>query len=240
MILVDIGNSNIHFGIENKGEITRQFRVPTASLTVAELKRIAKKMPKRKMLICSVVPHLTTFFKKVVKNVVVVGEDVKVPIRCAYNKREIGQDRLVNAFAAKVLFPGIPVVIDFGTAITFDFLSKRGDYLGGLIFPGIFLSYQALSRCALLPKNIKINPKKTARIPKNTHDSINRGIIDGISLLVNVWIERYSQILKNTPTPLAIVTGGEAQYVVKKLMFSYVYEPHLILKGLLLLKQKHF
>jgi type III pantothenate kinase len=155
-----------------------------------------------------------------------------------YNKKEVGQDRLVNAYASKVLFRGIPIIIDFGTAITFDFLSKRGEYLGGFISPGISLSYQALSRCALLPNEVKINPKKTQSIPKNTQGSINKGIIEGTSLLVNTWIKSYTQILKSTPTPIAIITGGEAKYVLKRLTFSCIYEPQLILKGLLLLTQK--
>lgn len=240
MILVDIGNSSVLLGIENKGKIVSRFKVSTHAITINTIRKIANQFPyKKNILICSVVPQVNKLFKKLNKKVIVVGKDIKVPIQCLYNPYQVGQDRLVNAYAAKKLFPRVRLVIDFGTAITFDFISKKGQYLGGFIFPGISLSYSALAKCALLPKDIKISSKTTAKIPKTTKESINKGILEGLPLMINAWVIKYKSSLGYNQRSAIVITGGEAKYVLRRLKFPYIYEPDLILKGLLLLKQLH-
>lgn len=238
MILVDIGNSSVVLGIENKGKIVSRFKVSTEAITINTVKEIFNRFPEEKeILICSVVPHLNKLFKKVNKRVITVGKDIKVPIPSLYNPYQIGQDRLVNAYAAKILFPEVRLVIDFGTAITFDFLSKKGQYSGGFIFPGISLSCSCLGKCALLPKNITIRAKISPKIPKTTKESISKGIIEGFSLMINGWVKKYKSWLGRNRKGRIVITGGEAKYMLGHLKFSYVYEPDLILKGLLFLKQ---
>ncbi len=240
MILIDIGNTTIHFAVEKNSKLVKQFRVPTRTVNAAKIKKIIGSLPAEEIVICSVVPKITSLFRnlKTLKKIAVVGKDINVPIRSLYNKSQIGQDRLLGTFAAKKLFPEVRLVIDFGTAITFDFISGKGDYLGGFIFPGINLLFSSLTACALLPKLIKIYPGRKVKIPKNTPDSINKGIMEGIPLMINAWITEYqSWITKNGSLKQKniIVTGGQAKPVLKKLNFPYTYEPDLILKGMIFL-----
>ncbi len=237
MIVVDIGNTSIHWGIEKNGRIINDFKIPTSKATYKRIKEILKKFPKQETIICSVVPRITSLFKKAKKDIKIVGENIKVPIISHYNSKQIGQDRLVGVFCARKILPSVRIVIDFGTAITLDILSSKGEYLGGLIFPGVKLSYESLSqKCALLPKKPEIK-STSILIPKNTQDSINKGIIEGIAFAVNALVEKYRRILnlRFLDKSNIIITGGEAVYILKKLKFPYVYCPLLVLKGLIFL-----
>ncbi len=237
MIFVDIGNTTVYFSIRKSGREVKNFRIPTYKLNRKRLKGIFKRFPSSKIIICSVVPNLTRLFKKVgkTKEVTVIGEDVKVPISSLYNPKEVGNDRLLCVFAAKKIFGKAKLVIDFGTAITFDFISSRGEYLGGFIFPGIELAYKSLRSCALLGKKVKVNPKVSGKIPKGTSQSINKGIIEGFALLINSWVEKYRRWIAKSgkiSKDNIIITGGGAKLILKKLNFPYIYEPNLIFKGM--------
>ncbi|HDN86240.1 MAG: hypothetical protein DRP81_01710 [Candidatus Omnitrophota bacterium] len=241
MIFVDIGNTTVHFSIQKNGREVKNFRIPTYKINRKRLKGILERFSSSKIIICSVVPNLTKLFKKVgkTKEVIVIGEDVKVPISSLYNPKEVGSDRLLCAFAAKKIFSRAKLVIDFGTAITFDFISSKGEYLGGFIFPGIESAYKSLSGCALLGKRVKVDLKVLKRkIPKTTSQSINKGIIEGFALLINSWVEKYRRWIAKSgrlSKDNIIITGGGAKFLLKKLNFPYIYEPHLIFKGMRIL-----
>jgi len=237
MIVFDVGNTSLNCGIEEKGELIEIIKLPTQEITFKKLDNFLKNFPSHKtVIVCSVVPYVTSLFKRIKKKrIVIVGEDIKVPIRCFYNKKQIGQDRLLSAFSARKKSPLARLVIDFGTAITFDFLSEKGEYLGGIIFPGVGLCFKTLSlNCALLPENIR-KEKKLSFIPKNTSQSINKGIIEGISILINSWVEKYKKRFSLDKKEKIIITGGEATFVLKRLNFPFLYFPHLILEGLIVL-----
>jgi type III pantothenate kinase len=239
MILADIGNTSIHFGVEQNNKLIEDFKVSTQNVSKEKIRRVIKRIPHKRTIICSVVPKITSLFKESCKQLIVIGKDVNVPIHCLYNKKQVGQDRLLSVYAAKTLFLDAKLVIDFGTAITFDFISKKGDYLGGFIFPGIKLSYYALSnKCALLPKDIKIDSRVLRKIPRNTQESINKGILEGVSFAINAWVKKYKNWLTKDDSlskENIVITGGEARLVLKKLDFPYTYEPNLILKGMIFL-----
>ncbi|MCD6583756.1 MAG: type III pantothenate kinase [Candidatus Omnitrophica bacterium] len=240
MIFVDIGNTTVHFSIRKNGREIKNFRIPIHKFNKKILKEILIRFSPSKIIICSVVPNLTKFFKKVCKSreVIVIGEDVKVPIPSLYNPKEVGNDRLLCVFAAKKIFGKAKLVIDFGTAITFDFISSKGEYLGGFIFPGIELAYKSLRSCALLGKKIKVNPQVSGKIPKGTSQSINKGIIEGFALLINSWVEKYRRWIAKSGKinrDNIIITGGGAKLILKKLNFPYIYEPNLIFKGMRIL-----
>lgn len=241
MLLVDIGNTSIHFGIENKGKIIKSFRVYNKNLTLRRLKEIAKEYASCGIIVCSVVPSLTKRFQRLNRPVYVTGKDIKIPIKCFYNKNEIGQDRLVNAFAAKILYPQTKIIIDFGTAITIDFLSSNGGYLGGIILPGINLYLKALGTCELLPvlpDNIKLRAVSSF-IPKNTKTSISKGLNEGFPFMINGLIGKYSHCFEKRQGKKTkiIVTGGESKILKKMLNFRYIYAPDLTLNGLILLRR---
>ncbi len=240
MILVDAGNTTLHFAIEKGGKLIRSFRRRREGISKRGLKKLLKTYEKESILLSSVVPEVTRLFKKMPNKVYVVGEDITVPIKCLYNKNEVGQDRLVNAFAAKILYPRAKIIIDFGTAITIDFLSRDGSYLGGFILPGINLYLSALTRCALLPD--KINLTKGGRgIPKTTQDSISAGVKEGFIFMINGFINKYKPQLQRQQrrTLEVIITGGESPLIIKKVKFTHHYVPLLTLMGLALLKKRY-
>jgi len=238
MLVVDIGNTSISWGVEREGKLIKVFKTPASQINLEKISKITESFPYKEIIVCSVVPRITLLFKKLKKNVFFVGKDLKVPISCLYNRRQVGEDRLVAAFSAKIKSPSVRIVIDFGTAITFDFLSKKGEYLGGIILPGITLSYRTLSlNCALLPKEIKMT--KSPFIPKNTFQSINKGIVEGFSLIINSWVKKYRKKFRlKDKKENVIVTGSDIGPIFKKLDFSFLHFPHLVLEGLISLGRK--
>ena len=140
ILAIDIGNTNITVGSFDGLKLVRKEKIPTSAYLF--YKRISL-YPADEIIISSVVPlalaRMVCELNKVSKReVVILGRDIKVPVKNMYhNKKEVGQDRLVNAFGARAIYGAPAVIIDFGTAITFDVISKNGSYLGGLILPGI-------------------------------------------------------------------------------------------------------
>ena len=165
--------------------------------------------------------------------ITIVGRDLKVPIRNMYRiKSEVGQDRLVNAFAAKVLYGTPAVIIDFGTAITFDIISKRSDYLGGLILPGIELSLSSLYRnTALLPK-VELQSASSI-IGKDTVNSMRGGILFGFGAMCDGLVAQYKKILGRSTKVIA--TGGNSSLMKHYARSIQIVDEDLTIKGLSLI-----
>jgi len=137
----------------------------------------------------------------------------------------------VTAWGAHTLYKGTRLIVDFGTAVTFDFLSARGEYLGGFIFPGLGVSAESLSQCALLPQRITLSNAPTKQgIPRTTRESVCRGIQEGFALMVGAFARKYYRGNK------IVITGGDAPLISKYLNFPYTHDPLLTLRGLSLLK----
>lgn len=243
MIVIDVGNTSLHFmWIDTRGRIVRTKTIPTQEAKIADVKEVFSRNKEENIITCSVVPRITALFRKIKKelsvNLYIVGEDIKVPIKSSYNKRHIGMDRLVAAYAAKKIYKDARIVIDFGTAITFDILSKNGNYEGGLILPGLGSTLKVLSSCALLPKKIKLH-KTTISVPRDTKDSINYGITEGFASMLNSLIEKYKKILKIKKTTKVIVTGGDAKFILQSLRNPLIFDQFLVMKGLRLLAEKY-
>ena len=237
MIAVDIGNTSLHFVLFNKNKIESSFKLQTEKTSELSIKKVLSKYSANKIFVCSVVPRITKLFQalkkdiSIKKEIFIVNKDISVPILSFYNKKSIGMDRLVGAYAAKKIYPETRLLLDFGTAITLDFLSKKGDYLGGIILPGIGSTLKAFSNCALLPKKINFTNTKNI-IPKDTNESINQGMKEGFSLMINGLVNKYAKKLKISNTKKIIITGGEAEIIIPALKFPYIYEPFLVVKGL--------
>ncbi|MCK4912710.1 MAG: type III pantothenate kinase [Candidatus Omnitrophica bacterium] len=231
MIAVDAGNTSIHIAHFKEGKLKGSKKIPTSGVTKTSLSRALNLKLSEKVLVCSVVPKVTKIFKSLEAPVYIAGPDVVIPIKSLYNKKQIGMDRLVGAYAAKKLFSGTRLVLDFGTAITLDFLSKTNLYQGGLILPGVGSTLRVFANCALLPNQTKF--EKTKRIiPITTEDSIAKGLTEGFSLMINSLVKKYKKKLKIAQNKEVIVTGGEAKVIMPNLDFSFKYEPLLVLKGL--------
>ena len=236
MIAIDVGNTSIHISHFKNGRFKKAKKIPTIGVTKASLRRALSSKPYEKILVCSVVPKVTKIFKSLKMPVYIAGQDIKVPIDSSYDKRQVGMDRLVGAYAAKKLFPGVRLILDFGTAITLDFLSKGNVYRGGIILPGVGSTLGVFSKCALLPKRIKF--KKTKKlIPTTTESSITKGLVEGFSLMINSLVKRYKKKLKIAKNKKVVITGGEAKVIMLGLDFPFEYEPLLVLKGLEILSR---
>jgi len=231
MVAIDIGNTSLHLAWFEEGKIGESLKFPTHKITKSFIGKLLSKYSGENILVVSVVPAITEVFESLRGRVYIIGKDIKVPIRCFYNKKRVGMDRLVGAFAARELFPKTRLVLDFGTAITLDFLSRQGDYQGGIILPGIGSTLKALSGCALLPRHLEF--KKTRKlIPQDTEESISKGLEEGFSLMLNSVVDKYRRQLKISSKEVTVVTGGEASIIKSKLNFPHKYEPLLVLKGL--------
>jgi type III pantothenate kinase len=242
-LLIDIGNTNCSIVVADKTKIRKRYFIHTGKKEVqpSSLRRLLGAHLRHidSIVVVSVVPKFLTIVKKNLKDVApgipvkVVGRDIKVPMKIKYkDPGEVGQDRLVTAYAAARIF-GTPVLtIDFGTAVTMDYVSGKGDYEGGLIFPGLRLATGSLSRkAALLPK-IELKPAKDL-IGRDTVSSMNNGILYGYASMCDGLIERFR---KRYGKEFKIVaTGGDAALVSRYSRHMRKVYPDLIPMGLSML-----
>ena len=245
-IAIDIGNSTIGFGFLKEGVLQRVVTIenePESELVRVKLQNFLEHAAERhnigKVVICSVVPQALTSLRRKIRKAwnitpAVIGRDITIPIVNKYRKpRQVGKDRLLCAFAARELYGAPAVVIDLGTAITFDGVSPQGAYLGGAIVPGIRLSVEALfEKTALLPRVRVGEPQHI--IGRSTEESIQSGIFHGFGSLCDGMVERLGLEMKCHPK--VIMTGGHAA-LMQKYMATKVtaVDEGLIFKGMALL-----
>lgn len=244
LLAIDIGNTNIVFGLYNQGVLAHKWRMISDvkksaddyAVDIIELFLTAKIdcLEVSGCIIGSVVPRLSDIVYDAVKKffngkIFVVGDNVKLDIEIALkNKNEVGADRLINALAAHQEFGGNLIVIDFGTATTFDVVGANGEYLGGVIAPGINLSLKALHEMtAKLPK-ISLQKQQNV-IGKSTVEAMNSGVYFGYLSLVEGMIARIENELGVKTTP--IITGGLAEIFKEELKIEH-YRPDLTIEGL--------
>jgi type III pantothenate kinase len=227
LLVVDVGNTQTHFGVWEEKELQEHWRFATVrDSTSDELgAALSNLLALRgfafgdvdKSILSSTVPQLVEQWTAMAARylghrMLAVGPSVRtgMPIRID-NPRELGADRIVNAVAAYERLGGPCIVVDFGTAITYDAVSEAGEYLGGIISPGAEISIEALAeRAAKLPKVELAEPRTL--IGKNTVDSIRSGIVYGFAGQVEGIVRRMREEL-GPDTPV-IATGGLARAVV--------------------------
>jgi type III pantothenate kinase len=248
LLVVDVGNSNIVFGVFDGDTLVHQWRIETRTgCTSDEYGVIVDQFCQRSdlspsqlthMIISCVVPPLVTPMLQVgreylnCKEVLVVGDGIRtgMPIRTE-NPREVGADRIVNAVAAyeHVEHKSGVIVCDFGTATTFDVVSPAGEYLGGAIAPGVGISLDALfHQAAKLPRIELVRPPSV--IGRNTITSMQSGIVYGYIGLVDGLVERMMNELPFTPRVIA--TGGVADLIAVESARVDEVHPTLTLCGL--------
>ena len=148
------------------------------------------------------------------------------------NPREVGADRVVNALAAASLYDGPAIVVDFGTATTFDVVSPRGEYIGGAISPGIDISLEALGRRGAQLRKVELLRPRTV-IAKNTVEALQSGMVFGFASQVDGIVARMIEELGvPTETVHVIATGGLAPIVVEECRSFTAHQPWLTLLGL--------
>ncbi len=254
LLTFDIGNTNIVIGLFKDNKLTHKWRLNSNTKKSADdyavdiielfLTEKIDCLQINGSIIASVVPTLTGRIVEAVKKftsnkILVVGEkEVNLDIEiCLNNKKEVGHDRLINAIAAYQKFGGNLIIVDFGTATTFDVVDKDGRYLGGVIAPGINLSLKALhDMTAQLPK-ITVKQQKNV-IGKSTVEAMNSGVYFGYISLVEGMIAKIENELQCKTT--RIITGGLAELFKDGLKnLTPHHEPDLTLEGLRIIYQKN-
>ncbi len=243
---IDIGNSTIGFAFLKDGKISHMAKIenePGSELVRVKLSNFLESSISRysitQVVICSVVPDVLKDLSRKIRKAwrqkaLVIGRDIKIPIENKYHRpRQVGKDRLLCAFAARELYGAPAVVIDLGTAITFDGISSSGEYLGGAIIPGLRLSAEALfEKTALLPRVYIAEPQRA--IGRSTEESIQSGLFNGYGSLCDGMVIRLAEEMKCDPK--VVMTGGDA-LMMKRFMKHRVaaVDEGLIFKGIALL-----
>ena len=238
LLAIDVGNTAVTYGIY-KGKKLVLF----GSTLFNDFPKILNKWSKsgdisfKYILISSVVPKNTLTLKKLFSKmrpltVLVAGENIRVPIKHHYSSiRKLGSDRIVNIYGALKLYPPPLLIIDYGTAVTFDYVSRRKVFEGGMIIPGPEISFQALiDKAALLPKKIRLPKKTSSFLGRNTFDCLRSGVLEGFGALTDDLVERFKSIYgKNLRV---IATGGFAEYLKPYVNSFDVLDPRHSIKSL--------
>jgi type III pantothenate kinase len=238
--LFDIGNTHTHIGLANSNRVFRRANLSTADWSIGLAQKAAAKFfrgrPLAAAAFCSVVPAVTPLVQDFIR------EKLRTPclalspatihgIGIDYPKPQtIGPDRLANAIAARHHFGAPVVVVDFGTAVTFDVVDRRGNYIGGIIAPGLDVMTDYLhEKTALLPR-IKIR-EVSAVVGKNTTEAMLIGAVHGYRGLIRELITQLKRALGSRRLPV-VATGGYARLIAAKLPEITAVEPLLTLEGL--------
>jgi type III pantothenate kinase len=240
ILLFDIGNTHTHVGLADGERIVKQADVPTLAWfggsAVARVQKIVGKSKIAGVALCSVVPRATPLACKAARSVWKVEALELTPqtlrgVGIDYPKpKSIGPDRLANAVAARARFGAPVVVVDFGTAVTFDVVDGQGNYVGGIIAPGLAAMTNYLhEKTALLPK-IEIRDIKTA-IGKSTEEAMLVGAVHGYRGLVRELIAELKRELRVKKLTV-VATGGYAKLIAAKLPEISAVAPDLTLEGL--------
>jgi type III pantothenate kinase len=251
LLAIDIGNTNTVLGVFDGEELAQHWRIATRNdYTADELGVILRGLftgarvrldQVDSVVISSVVPSLNQSIADMCSRYLaleplVIGPGVRTGMQIRYdNPREVGADRIVNSVAAYTKYGGPAVVIDFGTATTFDAIGANGDYLGGVIAPGIRISMDALfSRAAKLPRfELAVPPGLEGVIGKNTVESMQSGFVFGFAGQIEGIVRRMQDELGGKCRVIA--TGGLASLIAAHAGVIEVVDDNLTLDGLRLL-----
>jgi type III pantothenate kinase len=252
LLAIDIGNTNIALGIFQDRALVEHWKIRTeAEKTCDEYSVLLRGLfadatieisQIEAAILSSVVPPLTPVFQKLGRDMfqlkmLTVGPGLKTGMPILYeNPQEVGADRIVSAVAAQEKYGNPCIVVDFGTATTFDAVSAAGEYLGGVIAPGVQISAEALYlKTAKLPQIEIVKPQHV--IGRTTVTSMQSGLYFGYIGLVSNIIAKLKQELGTQCK--VITTGGFASIIINEIEAVDGHEPYLVLDGLRILYEKN-
>ncbi len=253
LLALDVGNTHTVIGLFKNDRLAAVWRIRTRrDLTSDELALMIKNLCEfkeynfhdiNKVAISCVVPPLLNTLLDLSKRYfqaepLIVGPGIKTGLSIQYeNPKDIGADRIVNAVAAYEKYRCPLIIIDFGTAITFEYVSSRGEYKGGIIVPGIQIAADALFIHASKLPRVEMFIKPPTVINRNTISAMNAGLIYGYAALTEGLIARIKREIPEDP--LVIATGGLVHLIASEVKGIDKIEEHLILEGLKILYAKN-
>lgn len=253
LFCIDIGNTNIVLGVTDGQRIIHHWRIRTEKdITADELGILVGNFFQwvglrfqeiNDTIVSCVVPPLLNTIEEFSERYfgvppMIIGPGLKTGMPIRYdNPKEVGADRIVNAVGAYEKHPGPLVVVDFGTATTFDYISREGEYIGGAISPGVLISCEALFQEASKLPRVEIFTRPQSIIAKDTISSMNAGIIYGYTGLVDGIVTRMKQ--ESGENPAVVATGGLAPIIFEVSDTIDHVEEFLTLQGLIILFNKN-
>ncbi len=256
LLVIDVGNTHTIFGVYKKDRLIKHWRITTEiDKTSDEYGLLFRQMftynnieyrEIKDAIISSVVPSLTPTLSKMTQDyfnieAMIVGPGIRTGISIKFDDpKEVGADRIVNAIAAYERYGGPLIIVDFGTALTFCSISKKGEYLGGSIAPGVEISGNALfMQTSKLPKVDLYKPKSL--IGKNTVESIQSGLVYGYIGLVDYIVSQMKLEMeeKNQKVKKVVATGELAEFIGKESKEIDLVDEFLTFEGLKLLYKRN-
>jgi type III pantothenate kinase len=253
LLCVDIGNRHTVLGVFDEDRLVHHWRVATEEARTAdEWHLLVSGLLQRAgctvsgIAVCSTVPMvlleirlmLSRYLADIRHVVVEPGVRTGVPVLMD-NPREVGTDRIANALAAAELFEGPCIVVDFGTATTYDVVSGRGEYIGGAIAPGIELSLEALGRRGAQLRRVELLRPRSV-IAKNTVEALQSGAVFGFAAQVEGMVTRMVEALGVARDEVTVIaTGGLAPVILDECEAVDVHQPWLTLHGLRLVYERN-
>jgi len=252
LLVIDVGNTNTVLGVYDARTLVRNWRIRTERNTTEDEYNVLirglfansgiQPTDIHRTVIGSVVPPMVNILDGFCRRYLghaphwINAKSVARMAICLKNPAEVGADRIVNAAAAYEKYRQSVIVVDFGTATTFDVISENGDYLGGAISPGIMIASEALfMKASKLPRVEIFQPPKQV-IGRDTIESIKSGIIFGYAGLVDGIVRRMKTELRTNPKIIA--TGGLAELMITVSEEIETVEPNLTLEGLRILSNE--
>ena len=257
LLAIDVGNTHTVLGLFDGADLVEHWRIATEAHRTADeiavvLRGLLDQHPAPSghdihgIALCSTVPAVLhemrdmcrRYYGDVPAVFVEPGVRTGVPV-LTDNPKEVGTDRIVNALAAVAMFGGPCVVVDFGTATTFDAVSAKGEYLGGAIAPGIEVSVEALGARGAQLRRVELARPRSV-IGRNTVEALQAGILYGFAGQVDGVVDRMVAELSDDPASVTVVaTGGLAPLVLEEATSIDVHEPWLTLLGLRLVFERN-
>lgn len=248
LLAIDLGNTNLTFGLFEGEELRHDWRLATRrdsmpdelGLVMVQLMRQDGVEPAAvdAVVVASVVPPLNTSLVEAVdryfhRTPLMVGPGIKTGLKIHYrDPKEVGADRIVAAMAAFKKYAGPLIIVDFGTATTYDVVSRDGDYLGGAIAPGMGISVEALYARAARLQRVELKPPDNV-IGRTTVESMQAGIIFGYTAQVEGMVDRIRKELGEAARVIA--TGGFAGLIAAQTAVIELVDQRLMLEGLRLI-----
>ncbi|MCH2673911.1 MAG: type III pantothenate kinase [Dehalococcoidia bacterium] len=246
LITIDIGNSNVDLGLFDNNKLIHSAKISTQdnksefeiATSIKQLLNITDKTAQNtKTIISSVVPNKTQIVSKASeiltnKKPLVLSHDNNLPIINKYNPPEdVGIDRLVDSIAAVKLYGKPNIILDIGTCLVFNAITKNNEYIGGSILPGLNMASESLANSTALLRPVELRIPENI-IGNNTTESIQSGIILGYVELIKGVFNKYKKIVSKDHDIKLIITGGGGELIIPKLDFEYIYNEKLSFIGL--------